>query len=236
MKVLSLISILCFLFSSIYAATTPKSVFAAKVKTSEIFDTLSYPAQILPKIEASVLAESQGSVEKIFVTLGKQVKKGETLLAVKQVDPAYNYVPMKITSPINGIVTQILTTEGNVVGKAQVLVKITDPSVYKIKIEITSSDLVGLRAGMTGTLYVSGGKLTFPVRIVGMAPVLDFYTGTSPAELELIPSKENKGKMLPMGEIGQVVFQTNMHSGFEISADAINYFGTKTFSFEMLRN
>jgi len=228
MKATLVILLLCV--APLIGAAEPKSVFAAKIKSADIYDTLSYPAQILPKIEANVLAESQGSVEKIFVSLGKQVKRGENLLSVKQIDPAYNYVPMKITSPISGIVTQVLTTEGNVVGKAQVLIRITDPSEYKIKIEITSSDLAGLKQGMQGTLLLSGGKKSYPVKIVGIAPVLDSNTGTSPAELELISSNDNKeDQVLPMGEIGQVVFQTNLHKGIEVVADAINYFGTKTF-------
>ena len=37
---------------------------------------------------------------------------------------------------------------------------------------------------MQGTLLLSGGKKSYPVKIVGIAPVLDSNTGTSPAELE----------------------------------------------------
>ncbi len=228
MKVLCLL-VFFFCIAPFINASVPKSVFVAKIKTADIYDTLSYPAQILPKIEANVLAEYQGFVEKIFVSLGKQVRKGENLLSVKQIDPAYNYVPMKITSPIGGVVTQVLTTEGNVVGKGQILIKITDPSEYKIKIEITSSDIAGLKQGMQGRILLSGGKKSFSVRIVGIAPVLDLNTGTSSAELELITTGLNDVQVLPMGEICQVMFQTNFHRGIEVADDAINYFGTKTF-------
>lgn len=199
-------------------------VYTGVVKTSELFDLLAYPARVSPAVNASLLAENDGIVSKIYEPLGRTVRKGQKVLTLKNTDPIYDYAPQAVTSPVNGVVSGIEVNEGSRVLKGQKLATIIDPNDLKIVIEVSAFDILTLKPGMTGDLTGYGLEKPVPVKIVGVSPFVDPATGSATAELRTVERQP-----LSPGLVGRVTFKAKEHLGIEIPEAAISYRGQESF-------
>jgi hypothetical protein len=201
-------------------------VFITAVKGHEIFDSLSYPARISSKINASVLADTDGAVEQIMAPLGKQVRRQESLLVIKNTDPIYDYAPNTVLSPVDGVVSSVEVTPGSRVVRGQRLATIIDPTQINIVIEVAASDLNAIHQGSAGELRLTGQERAFTVKVLGISPFVDPATGTATCELRVISAK---GSSLPPGLVGQVTFKVRQHRGLQIPENAIVYRNKEPF-------
>ncbi|MEK6578321.1 MAG: hypothetical protein AABZ55_03765, partial [Bdellovibrionota bacterium] len=90
----------------------PAIVFVTAVQSKELFDSLAYPARVVPKINTTVLADTDGVISKIASPLGHKVKRGQLLMKITHTDPVFQYAPARVTSPVEGVVSLIDVTEG----------------------------------------------------------------------------------------------------------------------------
>jgi len=222
------------LFTSLIAAASVQQVpqvmttKAARVNQSEI---LNYPARVESKVNAKLFSESDGIVSRITAPLGSKISRNGRILIVKHTDPVYQYAPMVLISPVNGIISQVEVTEGSSVVKGQLLAAVTDPTQIKILIEVAALDLPSLRRGLQGELIISGiqtKKEGLKVEVKGISPLVDPATGTATCELALIQDK-NSSLILPPGSVGQVSFKVNERKAFVLPDSAIHYKGEEPF-------
>src|SRR5262249_47030293 len=75
-------------------------VFGKAVQSTELFEVLSYPARVVPKVNSTVLAEVDGVVTRIHAPLGQSVGRRQKLITISHTDPVYQYAPVTILSPI----------------------------------------------------------------------------------------------------------------------------------------
>lgn len=212
------------------APTTPPKtpiVFTDTIRSSELFDTLTYPARLSPTINATLLAETEGIVSRIVAPLGKQVSKGQTLLSLRNTDPVYDYAPLNVKAPVAGIISSVDVTEGTRVMKGQKIATITDPEKVFIVIEIAASDLGTIRAAMKGELTIPG-QAPIGVEVTGVSPFVDPATGSATAQLKLV--EKEKAASLPPGLIGRVSFRAREHKGIQIPEFALTYKGETPFA------
>lgn len=213
------------------AAIPPKPiVFVQSIEMTELSETLTYPARVDARVRAAVVAENDGVVSKIIAPLGTEVKTHSALLTIRNTDPVYQYSPMRVTSPVSGIVSRVEVNEGSRVAKGDKLVTVTDPDQVRIVVEITALDVSSIKPGLTAELRMPGREFEdgLQVKVRGMSPFVDPATGTATCELELLPAnrKEKKPKRLPpLGVIGRVVFNVNKRQGVSIPESAITYRG-----------
>lgn len=219
----------CPVHSLLGAPNKTATVYTQAAKATPLSDTLTYPARLVPKVNASVLSESDGVVSQIKTPLGAVVGKGQALLTIKHTDPLYDYAPFSVTAPVKGVVSGVEITEGSRVTRGQKLLSITDPSQISITLEIAAVDYSALKAGMLGELRIPGETLAKPVRVRGISPFIDPGTGTATAELELFPGSSKGVTNLPPGLVATVSFRTREHLGFEIPESALVYRGSQTF-------
>jgi multidrug efflux pump subunit AcrA (membrane-fusion protein) len=198
-----------------------------KVKAVELFDVMTYPARLVPKVNASVLSEIDGMVVKISQPLGASVNRGQEILTMKNTDPGYDYATVALRAPVKGIVSSVEVTDGSRVTKGQKLATVTDPTQIRILIEIASSDLPFIRKGMLGELKVSTEEQKLPVQVTGVSPFVDPATGTASAELTWSRNHPRTAK-LPPGLSGTVSFRTEERKGFQLPEQAIVYRGDQT--------
>lgn len=203
-------------------------VFVEPLKSTEIFDSLTYPARLTPKINALVLSESDGVVQKLLTPLGTPVKKGAVLAVIKNSDPIYNFAPLKVLAPVTGVVSAVSVTEGSHVKMGSSIAQITNPTKIRISIEVAVSDLSAIEKNLEGVLIVNGSLETYPVRVSGVSPFVDPATGTATADLNLIPQK-GKSPPLQPGQVGRVEFKANAHQGIEVATFVIRYDGKKPY-------
>ncbi len=202
------------------------SVFAKKVVLTPIFDSLDYPGRIEAKINAFILAESDGVISKIIKPLGASVKKHDKLVVVQNTDPVYQYAPMQIENVVSGVVSQVFVTEGSRVAKGDRLMLVTDPSQLRIIVEIPAGDLKSIRQGIPAQL-VQGSEI-WEVKVRGVSPFVDPSTGTANCELEFLAGQKNKSRP-PAGALAKVNFKADQRSGISIADSAVFYRGKETY-------
>lgn len=210
------------------APETPESkrplVFVQAVDETMLFDELNYPARLIPKINATILAESDGTVRSLSIPLGKWIERGQTLMVLSKTDPIYQYAPLKVRAPVSGVVSSIDVSEGSQVARDAKLATITDPRSVRVAIEVTFSDMSSIKPGMKATLKVPSIDQSFPLTVRGVSPFVDPATGTATAELQLDQQYLKKQSFtLPPGLVGNVSFQARKHSGVEIPEMAVFY-------------
>lgn len=202
-------------------------VFTKPAQETALFDQLTYPARVESKVNAKIIAESDGVVQKIIVPLGGRVGRSSGILVIKNMDAGYQYAPMTIASPVAGVVSQIKVTVGSQVSKGQEIAAVTDPAQTKIIIEVSSLDLSALRAGMRGEFMITDQATALPLKLVGISPFVDPATGTATAELQIDGAAKNAARLAP-GLVGQVRFKVNQRQGFSLPDYAVVYRGNET--------
>ncbi|MGK5086196.1 efflux RND transporter periplasmic adaptor subunit [Bdellovibrionota bacterium FG-2] len=201
-------------------------VFVSQLKPVELFDSLTYPARVIPKINTTLLAETDGVILKISAPWGQKVRPGQTILTITHTDPIYQYAPARVSSPVSGIVSTLEVTEGTQVSKGQKIGSVTDPAQIRVVVEVPALDVSSLYKGLQGEFTLAGRAGALPVRIRGLSPFVDPATGTATCEIEFENLK--KGMVMP-GIVGQVSFKANIRRGISIPDSAVNYKGSETF-------
>ena len=207
-------------------------VYTQSVKSKELSEVLTYPARVEPRIRASVVAENDGVVSKIVASLGRTVKAGAPILVIRNSDPVYQYAPMVVTAPVAGVVSRVEVTEGSRVARGDKLVMVTDPEQARVVVEVTAEDVSAIKPGLTAELKMPGAASSdqgLKVRVKGISPFVDPATGTASCELELVRDAKSKKTLPPLGVIGRVIFNVNVHKGVSIPDSAITYRGKDPF-------
>lgn len=201
-------------------------VFVLQAKTDDLFDSLTYPARLVPLYTATLLSDADGIVKKISAPLGKSVKRNESIMVLGNIDPIYKFAPLVVRAPVAGVVSSVEVTEGSRVMKGQRLAVITDPSRVKISIEVAAGDLGAISSGLKGDLTIPGQDDDVEVKVLGISPFVDPATGTATVELAPTePPDKNAPLKLPPGLIGRVSFRVREHKGIQLPEEAIVYRG-----------
>lgn len=208
------------------AAPKTPLVFVSELKSSEIYDVLSYPARLIAKVNATLISDVDGIVQTIAAPLGTKVRRGQRVMVLKSTDPVYDYAPFALNAQVAGIVSGVEVTEGSRISKGQKLAQITDPSKVKITIEVSVADFSAIRTGLEGQLYVPGLEDNVAVKVLGISPLIDPATGSATAELAL---EDKAAPSLPPGAIGKVVFRAREHTGIQIPEGSVTYRGPDPF-------
>lgn len=231
-KTVQKLTVLMLLLSGISGVSAPEkdapkpTVFVETSKAEAIFDLLTYPARIVPKVNATLLSEVDGIVLKISAPLGTPVKTDERVILIKHTDPVYEYADVTVSAPVDGIVGQVEVTEGSRVNKGQKLATIVNPGKILIQIEVAGSDLPAIKSGLRGELKIPGAEKTVSARVTGVSPFVDPGTGTATAELALVNPKD--GIAIPPGLVGRVSFRVRDHQGIQLPESAVVYKGNDT--------
>jgi multidrug efflux pump subunit AcrA (membrane-fusion protein) len=203
-------------------------VFTETSKQTEIFDVLTYPARIVPMVNANLLSETDGIVDEIIVALGSKVRRGQKLILLRNTDPIYQYAPSVVESPVSGVVSSIEVTKGSRITRGQKLGTVTDPSKIKVSIEVAASDLDSIQSGLEGALTIPNQETTIPAKVMGVSPFVDPATGTASAEIRLLSVDPSKVRFSP-GLVGKIRFKTRAHRGFQLPDSAITFRGVDPF-------
>jgi multidrug efflux pump subunit AcrA (membrane-fusion protein) len=223
------VSVFFFGAHSQAAVEAPKPaavVFARTVKAEELFDRLTYPARVTPKVSTTILSETDGIVSTILAPLGQAVRKHQKIMTITHTDPVYQYAPTPVFAPVAGVVSSVDVTEGTQVSRGEKLALVTDPGKIRINVEVPAMDLALLSRGLEGEFKLQNLEKPIQVKIRGISPFVDPATGTATCELEIA---EILSAPLPAGMIGQASFKANDRKGISIPEYAVFYKGTDTF-------
>jgi multidrug efflux pump subunit AcrA (membrane-fusion protein) len=232
-KSIQLLSLALFLALSATLATSfaetvpPAATVFGKSVTSELYsDELTYPARVVPKINSNVLADTDGVVTKIPAVLGQKVSARQTLVVITHTDPVYQYAPMKVVSPISGIVSAINVAEGSQVNKGEKLASVTDPRKLRVVIEVPAEDLDSMKKGIPAEFRISGRADPVAVKLQGVSPFVDPSTGTATCEFDVDPGHS----ALSPGIVGRIILNVHQRKGIRIPEYAIVYRGQSPYA------
>lgn len=229
---IALMGLAVSLISVSHAALSKKPVvFVKPAQPTELFEVLTYPARVEPRIRATVTAETDGVVTKIIAPLGHQVKASAGVLVIRNTDPVYQYSPMVVTSPVSGVVSRVDVTEGSRVSRGDKLLLVTDPDQVRVVVEVTAQDLRSIHPGLGAEMSMGSGaeNSAIKLKVRGISPFVDPATGTAACELEVASPKGAKNLLPPPGAVGRVTFRVNQRQGLAIADSALTYRGKDPF-------
>ena len=219
------ISVVLFTSSVFAAKETVPVVSAQKIELTESAEVLIYPAKVESKIHSVVLAESEGVVRNIL-TIGSELKRGAVILSIRNSDPVYQYAPVQIKSPVQGVLSEVFVTEGAQVVRGEKLATVIDPEQIRIAVEIPNSDLAKVKKGQIGSFQLNSlnSEEKAQVEILGVSPLVNNLTGTATAILVF------KGKNpFKAGALGKVEFKILAEKQILVDENAIVYKSAQPF-------
>ncbi len=214
-------------------AAKPVAVFTEKIADKPVFDTLTYPAQIESRVNAMILAESDGVITKIPHPLGAKIRRGEIVAIIRHTDPIYQYQPFIVRAPVTGVINEVYLTRGALVKKGDKLLSITAPNKLRIMIDVAAQDVPFIHSGLVGQLTVSDQSQSLPVTVEGISPSINPMLGTASCELTASKAVE---KNLEPGLVGVVTFKVNKRNAFVVPQDAVVYEGNRPYIQLVLAN
>lgn len=204
------------------AGSELQQVTFKKIQKEEDFKVLVYPVKVEAVISTTIAADFDGFVTKIQKNLGSEVKKGNTILVVKNNDPGFTYAAVPIRAPFNGVVMQIFPNLMSKVSRGDKLVSIVDPRKIKMTAEIPDADLAYLKTRMNGffSTDLTDMEKNSEISISSFSPTVDPKTNTAQAEI-LFLDKKNLPKI---GAVGYARFQIPLGAKIKIPETSISYF------------
>ncbi len=140
-----------------------------------------YPAEVIRSYDgvATVRARFSGIVKEIPVNPGDRVRKGQV---VARIESDESFTTYDVKSPISGVVSRIMVTEGVVVGRSVPLLEITDPYRVWIRAMVWPSEVDFVKEGKSVIFHRHFGDeyREIPGRIFFVAPYLDSTTRMIP--------------------------------------------------------
>jgi len=203
------------------AAEDPATVQIQTIKKEEASDLLIFPARTYSRVQTNLYAEYEGNVQTLPPNVGQKVERHGLLMTIQNTDPVYQYAPVKVLSPVSGVVSAMDVKQGTHVTKGQLLGSITDPSKLRVTIEVPAQDLNSIQAGEKGEFKAANFQ-SLPVKVLGVSPLIDPKTGTSTADLEIIQTS-----VLPAGLVGQVMIKSGTRQAMMIAEDSVIYRDSK---------
>lgn len=198
-----------------------------KVIESEVSEDMIYPTQVTSVIDATLTADTEGTLSQVLVPIGKTVKKGEALAQIINPDPVYHYAPMTVRSPLDAVVNEVFVSIGSQISKGQKILSLTDPGKLRVVLEIPAADLTHFKLGKQGTFTSTSVPGDFIVEVTALSPTVDPSTGTARAELSLKSNSEQNP--LRQGVLGKAKFKTELKKGITLPKHAVIYLGDKTY-------
>lgn len=196
-------------FAEIKPADKPR-VLLEEIKLLDDNKRIIVPVKVEAKIQSLVSADIEGHVTRILKPLGSLVRQGEVILYLENKDPSYTYAAVPVRSPINGVLSQMHTSQMTKVNRGDKLFAVINPKSLKLSAEFPSSDVISVRSGLMGKFKInSQSDFDLPIKITGISPLVDSRTGTATAEFEFTDLKK---ALPPIGSIGQATFEINQGS------------------------
>ncbi len=128
--------------------SSSKNIFGEVLKQN-LIQRVTIAGAVMPIRKTIITAPYNGYVKKLFVTIGEQVKIGDSLVSVVQsLQSNDNIFPLR--SPLNGTVVQIAKNEGEFVrveDPKEFILRIDDLSKLFILANVPEIDRVKLKAG-----------------------------------------------------------------------------------------
>lgn len=152
---------------------------------------LSYVGSLKAQDEAAVFSKASGKLQEYTVKEGDRIEKGQIIALADRDETGLKYEPVKIESPISGIVGRTLLDKGASITAQETAVAIVlNMGQMRVKLNTTEQDTPYLRMGLKAQIQVDAyPDEIFSGEVSRVAQVLDSQTRTLPIEIT-IPNED----------------------------------------------
>lgn len=163
-----------------------RTVEVKEVKNETNNIMLDYLGGVIVNDERMLFTEVSGTIDKISVSQGRQVGKGDYLIAVKDSEGKI----LNLNVDVDGYVKEVLVEQGSSVEAGDPLL-IINAYNHRVTLGITSKDIKTVKVGTKANIIIE--DITTAGRIALLSPYPDEASRTFPAQIELedIYSKED---------------------------------------------
>lgn len=133
-----------------------------KVARGDIIQRSTFQGNIAANRTAMINPAYNGYVRKLFAKLGDRVKEGDSLASVSQSRSLSQEEVFPLRSPIAGLVTAILKTEGQYVDSAANILRVDDLSQFFVDVLVPEFDVKNIKVGDIASVLVSSLDIRIP--------------------------------------------------------------------------
>jgi len=134
-----------------------------------------------------------GKVKKLYVKLGQSIKKRDLLLDLDRSELISD--TEQFYAPFDGVVSEILAHEGQVIHKGEPILKITSSSDFKIEAYLLEGSSFILKDGQL--IHGTSSTQSFQGKVLGISPSLSLL----PARLRSMAAPGQHGRKVIIGEL-----------------------------------
>lgn len=208
---------------------TKVDVFVSKVKPESVHDSIKYGGFAQSDNVRELFTPVEGHLEKVYVKLGQQVKKGEKLYTINPNVAGALYQPQVMRAPTSGVVTYIITNHSTRVKKGEPIVRIAREGDVYVRIHVTYEDMVFIKESKPVVEVVahSGSELEkkYQGEVFAISPAADPVTSSFAIDLKV----ENPQNQLPLGSYLEANVHKNVRQSIVIPITALNNKRDKVF-------
>ncbi|MDR2841860.1 MAG: efflux RND transporter periplasmic adaptor subunit [Spirochaetaceae bacterium] len=170
-------------------------------KKSAIQDSIALSGNIVAGSSVDVYSEVAGKITRLYVSVGRSVRKGDPIAAVDPSQPGMSYVTNTVRSPISGIVTNFPAQLGMQISPAVSLAQIAGGGALEIALFVSERDISKIKLGLPCiiTLDAYSGE-SFKGSISEISPVVDPTSRTMEVKVNVV----NQGSKLKAGMFATV--------------------------------
>ena len=158
---------------------------ATLVETVKVYGKLATPVDA----QRSIRARFEGQIEKVYVSLGQTVARGDLLLTIQSNESLKSY---NVVSPIDGVISHRNVNSGEQSGD-RLLLTVTDNRTLVAELSVFPMDRHRVRKGAQVLLTANGNSVT----ATGVIDAIDTRTQANQATVMRATIDNKKGLLMP---------------------------------------
>ncbi|MFH0947895.1 MAG: efflux RND transporter periplasmic adaptor subunit [Elusimicrobiota bacterium] len=210
--------------SRFFVAKPQRTINAVPVKTvrpvhKNMEELLELTGDVRGLSEAKVYSKVSGKLQEKKKDVGATVLRNDVVALVDRDEPAFEYKPSEVNSPISGVITQYFLDIGEAVTPQNPVFEVASIDKIKITTSITEKDIPKIKNGLPARFTVDAyPEKTFYGDVSKISQTVNLQTRTS--QIEIAVSNENR-KLKP-GMFAKIELILSVHKNvLSIPVDAI---------------
>ncbi|MBI2058586.1 MAG: efflux RND transporter periplasmic adaptor subunit [Nitrospirae bacterium] len=178
-------------------------IAVATVQRVDMESILELTGDVRGLNEARVFPKVPGKLMRRVKDVGDTVRKGETLVMVDRDEPALEFAPGEVTSPLDGVITRYFVDRGELVSPATPIAEVAEISPVKVLVRVGERELPRVRMGQSARFRVDAypGQI-FRGTVAQISEALGLGSRASDVEIHLMnPDKKLKPGMFARVEL-----------------------------------
>lgn len=169
--------------------------------------------------EAKVYSKVPGKLQEKKKDVGDLVSKNDVVALVDRDEPAFEYKPSEVNSPISGVITQYFLDIGEAVTPQSPVFEVASIDSVKVTANVTEPDIPKIKKGLPVRFTVDAyPEKIFYGEVSKISQAVNLQTRTSQIEIAV----SNEGGLLKPGMFAKIELILSVHKNvLSIPTDAI---------------